>query len=271
MKKQILLLLLSPLLLSAQVEFSVLSWNIRDFGKSKDDREIRQIASVVQAYDLILLQEVVAGEGGSEAVRRLAGELEKKKDEWGFFISRPTRSPVYKSERYALLWKKGKLKLIDDPELMKGFENTLTREPLLAGFEMGEASFVVMNFHACSLADRPEEEVMQLGAYLASLPESPWLIGGDFNLAATHPAFTAWTEAGLQAVLKKEKTTLKQNGAKMEEDVTHRQADNLFFQKKLFQIRKQGVINVVEIVGTLEAARRLSDHLPVYAVFIITP
>jgi hypothetical protein len=51
-----------------------LSWNIENLGKSKSDQQIAFIATTIQDFDLIAIQEVVAGYGGAQAVTRLAGE-----------------------------------------------------------------------------------------------------------------------------------------------------------------------------------------------------
>lgn len=52
---------------SAQ-KIRVCSWNLKDFGQSKSDEEIGYIASVVKSFDVLAIQEVVAGYGGPKAV-----------------------------------------------------------------------------------------------------------------------------------------------------------------------------------------------------------
>ena len=53
----------------------LLSWNLENFGKSKSDQEIAFIANTIKDYDIITIQEVVAGNGGAQAVVKLADEL----------------------------------------------------------------------------------------------------------------------------------------------------------------------------------------------------
>jgi endonuclease/exonuclease/phosphatase family metal-dependent hydrolase len=67
-----------------------LSWNIENLGKSKSDQQIAFIATTIQDFDLIAIQEVVAGYGGAQAVTRLAGELNRKGTSWDYVISDPT-------------------------------------------------------------------------------------------------------------------------------------------------------------------------------------
>ena len=70
------------------------------------------IAETAKNYDIIAIQEVVAGYGGAQAVARLADELNRKGTKWDYTISDPTSSSAYKTERYAFIWKTSKVKKI---------------------------------------------------------------------------------------------------------------------------------------------------------------
>jgi hypothetical protein len=76
------------------------------------------IANYLRDYDIIAVQEVVAGYGGVQAVARLADELNRTGTKWDYIISDPTSSP-YKTERYAFIWKTNKLKQIGKAWLEK--------------------------------------------------------------------------------------------------------------------------------------------------------
>jgi hypothetical protein len=54
----------------------LISWNIANFGQSKSDKTI-YIANYLRDYDIIAVQEVVAGYGGVQAVARLSDELNR--------------------------------------------------------------------------------------------------------------------------------------------------------------------------------------------------
>ena len=56
-------------ILNAQVK--LLSWNIDNLYKSKSDAAILYIAEAAKSYDIIALQEVVAGYGGAQAVAEI--------------------------------------------------------------------------------------------------------------------------------------------------------------------------------------------------------
>jgi len=73
----------------AQEKLSLLSWNLKDLGRSKSEQQIRFIAEIAKGYDLLAIQEVVAGEGGPDAVARLADELNRLGSKWDYEISEP--------------------------------------------------------------------------------------------------------------------------------------------------------------------------------------
>ena len=64
------------------------------------------MANTLREFDVIALQEVIAGYGGAQAVARLAGELNRTGAKWDFVVSNPTQSSSPQAaERYAYLWK----------------------------------------------------------------------------------------------------------------------------------------------------------------------
>ena len=95
-------------------EITFISWNIKDFGQSRDDNEIRAIAQLIRHADIVAIQEVVAKHpGGAQAVARLVDQLDRMGANWDYSISEPTKSTSsHKSERYAFLWKTSKVKKI---------------------------------------------------------------------------------------------------------------------------------------------------------------
>src|SRR5215218_4254329 len=69
----------------------VCSWNLMDFGKTKSEEEIAFIANTVNPYDIVMIQEVVAGDpGGGRAIARLTGALNRKGSAWEYRISEMT-------------------------------------------------------------------------------------------------------------------------------------------------------------------------------------
>ena len=130
MKKTFLLFILFYNLAFSQVK--ILSWNVENLGKSKSDSTIVFIANTIKDYDVIALQEVVAGHGGAQAVAKLADELNRRGAKWDYTISNPTSSSAYKTERYAFLWKTAKVKKIGTAWLEKKYHLEIDREPFLS-------------------------------------------------------------------------------------------------------------------------------------------
>lgn len=79
----------------AQASITICSWNLCNFGKSKSESEIEYIANTLKSYDIIAIQEVVAGEGGADAVARLSDALNRKGTKWDYTISDPTTNSTY--------------------------------------------------------------------------------------------------------------------------------------------------------------------------------
>jgi endonuclease/exonuclease/phosphatase family metal-dependent hydrolase len=63
MKQILLFLLLLTTTLFSQTK--IISWNLETFGKSKSNSEITFIANTVKDFDIVAIQEVVAGDGGA--------------------------------------------------------------------------------------------------------------------------------------------------------------------------------------------------------------
>ena len=117
-----LLFVLIPLSIRCQTK--LLSWNIENFGQSKSNQEIILIANIIREFDIIAIQEVVAGYGGAQAVSRLADELNRKGSKWNYTVSDPTSSSAYKTERYAYMWKTSKVSVVGKAWLEK---NTISK------------------------------------------------------------------------------------------------------------------------------------------------
>lgn len=158
MKSKLLLILLI-LSTTLQAQVKILSWNIENLGKSKSDTTIIYIASILSDYDIVAIQEVVAGYGGAQAVARLADELNRKGNKWDYTISDPTSSSAYKTERYAFIWKTSSVKKIGKAWLEEKYHLLIDREPYYATFEYDKKQFTLANFHAITKSRQPETEI----------------------------------------------------------------------------------------------------------------
>ncbi|PCI00788.1 MAG: endonuclease [Flavobacteriaceae bacterium] len=244
-------------------EISIISWNIQDFGKSKSDSIINAIANIVRDYDIVALQEVVAGYGGSQAVAKLANSLNRTGSKWDYAISSPTQSPPYKTEKYAYLWKTSNLTLLKKPRLLSELNPVVFREPYLIRFKLDHKIITLLNYHARKHNDKPEEEISQIIEYLKTNNQT--ILLGDFNLSETHTIWNSLYKLHYKASLKNNPTTLKRkcNGGKY----THHAIDNMYYNTKNIVITRTGKVDFVANCDLLKKARKISDHLPIFIHF----
>ena len=128
----------------------------RKLRKIKIRNNIIYIANTLRDYDIVAIQEVVAGDDGAQAMAKLADELNRKGAKWDYTISDPTSSSAYKTERYAFLWKTSKIKKIGRAWLEKKYHLEIEREPFFCTFEYDNKQFTVANFRAITKNRQPE-------------------------------------------------------------------------------------------------------------------
>ena len=242
-------------------EVTLISWNIRDFGKTKNSDELEQIATIVKDADIIAIQEVVAGFGGRQAVAKLADILSQKGDSWEYAISDPTKSSKYLTERYAYIWKGNKIKAKRNGYLLEALEESVDREPFVMEFYIDNTLFTLLNYHAISHSKNPKLEIETMANYIVKTIKRPTVLIGDFNLNESDPVFDILKEGGFYPLLTTTQTTLKSK-CKNNKYLNHA-IDNIFFSSDLKLIDG----NIIDFVGNcdrIKQARQLSDHLPVY-------
>jgi endonuclease/exonuclease/phosphatase family metal-dependent hydrolase len=258
--KKLLFLLFFTFSISAQT--TLLSWNIENLGKSKSNSEIAFIANTIKDFDIIAIQEVVAGYGGAQAVARLAGELNRKGSSWDYVISDPTSSSAYKTERYAFLWKKSKIKKIGRPWLEKKYPLEIDREPYFCTFEYNNKQFTVVNFHAITKNRQPETEIKYFKFLPLEYPSLKLIFVADFNCPQSHSVFNPLKKMGYKPAFSNQKTSLKKkvtNGEYLASEF-----DNIFYKTEYIKINNFNVISFYKNFNSLEEARKISDHIPIW-------
>lgn len=249
----------------AAQDITVCSWNLKDFGQTKTDAQLTFIAKTVKNYDVITVQEVVAGPGGPQAVARLNDALNRTGAKWDYRISHGTSSDRYSKERYAFFWKTSRTSLVGEPWLEKKYNLQLNREPFLARFKLGKKQFTVVSFHAIPKAKQPETEIKYLQYLPAEYPEDVLVFCGDFNLPESHSVFNPLKKAGYPAAFSNQKTSLRQkciNG-----DCLASEYDNFFYHQLKLNCIYAGVVHFYTSFPDFKEARKVSDHLPVYMKF----
>jgi len=255
------------LALSGLAQISLCSWNIQNLGKSKPDSAITFMATQLKSYDVVAIVEVVAGRGGAQAVARLADALNRTGAKWDYVISDPTVSTPGREERYAYLWKPSRVKKVGEAWLEKNYQLQIEREPYLAQFEQGGKRFTVACLHALPKKHQPEKELKFLQFIPAKYPDQTILFCGDFNIPQSHTVFNPLKAAGFLPAFTGKKTTLKTKC--IGDNCLASEYDNIFYDQKRVQMKSSGTVEFHRSFSDVLAARRISDHLPVYLNFIL--
>ena len=257
--------------INSDFKLKIVTRNIKDLGRTKDEKEILEIANILRHYDVIAIQEVVAKDpAGAQAVAKIVDELNRMGSKWDYRISDPTNSPsVYMSERYAFLWKTSKVDLLTRAYLDKELENICVREPFIGKFKhkKGKEPFYVINFHSKKYKDNPEEEIILLNNYHKKLKSDRIFLVGDFNLDENHIVWNDLYHYGYKSAVNNTKTTLKL--LCKEGNYLNHSIDNIYYNSLWIKKISSDHIDFVKSCKNLEKARSISDHLPVFLECII--
>lgn len=245
----------------------ICTWNIRDFGKSKSAEEIDFIANTIRTFDVVVVQEVVAGDGGAQAVARLADALNRKGSKWDYSISDPTISSSYKTERYAYLWKTSRVQRVGKPWLEHKYQLEIDREPFFSTFSMSKKEFTLVNFHAITKSKQPETEVKYFKFFPNLYPKLNLIYCGDFNLPQSHTVFNPIKGQGFVPALNGQKTSLRQQCKG--EDCLASEFDNIFYNRNKVKFISAGIIPFYKKYPNLKEAALISDHVPVFFEFML--
>lgn len=243
----------------------ILSWNLENFGKSKSVTELNFIANTILDYDIIAIQEVVAGYGGAQAIAELNRLLNEKGSKWDYIISNPTSSSSYKTERYAFIWKTKKAKLKGNPWLEKKYHLEIDREPYFATFQIDKKTITLVNFHAITKNKQPETEIKYFKFLPAAYPGLNLVFMGDFNCPQTHTVFNPLKKSGYTSVLQNQKTSLKQKC--QNNNCLASEFDNIFYRSNALEYKNSGVLLFYKNFHSLRDARKISDHIPIWFEF----
>ncbi len=270
MKKTLLsVLLLISFVFSLAGNFSILTWNIQDLGRTKDAIELAAMVQVMRKYDIVLIQEVVAKDpAGVQKVAALVQDLDRTGSNWDYRVSDPTQSPSSNmSERYAFLWNTAKVSLLNRPYLDLTLVDICFREPYIAEFKAKgeEDSFFVVNYHSRKHDDQPEEEIRHFQHYPQRFKDKAVIICGDFNLTETHAVWEPLKAQGYFPVVNDAPSTLKRKCVRG--NYLNYAIDNIFFPSASFSLESSGRVDFVRDCENLTQARGISDHLPIYAEF----
>ncbi len=139
----------------------------------------------------------------------------------------------------------------------------MSREPFLCTFTVDGAEFTLANFHALPKKKLPETEIKYLRYFPALYPGQALIFLGDFNCPQSHSVFNPLKGQGYKPALTGMKTTLRQECTG--DNCMASEYDNIFYPAERFRMLKSGVLPFyLHYHGDMKAARRLSDHAPVF-------
>ncbi len=248
----------------------LVTWNVANFGRSKDDAEMAVIADLLApAADVVAIQEVSTTSPGTDAVVRLSDALNARQGAWDWTVSNPTTGEGG-SERYAFLWRTDRVRVEGACALVRALEDALDREPFVCGFVRLGAERTepvrVASFHAVPSSKDPARENALLHRLHDLDPEADLVVVGDFNLPADRPAFDGLRERGFREALVDQKTTLKTVRTPAGEHLANAY-DNVFYEPAELTALRAEVLDFSDRFSSLREARAISDHLPVRVTF----
>jgi endonuclease/exonuclease/phosphatase family metal-dependent hydrolase len=244
-------------------QVSVCSWNIMNLGKSKSDSELDIIANSIKSYDVIAVQEVVAGYGGALAVSRLVSILNRKGAKWEYVISNPTTSTNPASrERYAFIWKPSIVKKTGNCWLDQNYQKEIDREPYMGTFQYKGKSFTIVSFHAVPKKKNPASEIKYFKFFPNLYSKLNLIFLGDFNCPQSHSVFFPIKKIGFLSVFQNQKTSLRQKC--INNDCLASEYDNIFYKVNKVKVLKSGIVPFYTLFKSVKEARKISDHIPIW-------
>jgi len=260
--KKLFCFLFFAVYVAAFSQLKIISWNVENLGKSKSDSTMIYIANTLKNYDVVALQEVVAGYGGTQAVAKLAEELNRKGSKWDYVVSQPTSGNSYKKERYAFLWKTSSVRKIGEAWLEKKYNLEIDREPYYCTFSYNEKTVTLVNFHAITKSKQPETEIKYFKFLPLEYPLLNLLFIGDFNCPQSHTVFNPLKKMGYASVFKNQKTTLKKECKK--NICLASEFDNIWYNTSKIKVKKFDAIHFYKDFKDLKSAGEISDHIPIW-------
>lgn len=237
-------------------------FNVLNLGWN-NSKDMEALACIINHFNITGLIEVQSGETMTELknyLERLSGK------EWEYHISPTDAGRSSYREYYAFIWRKDEVSMTGITGFYPEKNDEFIREPYAASFFMDSFSFVFVLTHIIYGKNKSmrRAEVMELNnVYLhfqkLHEDEDDLIIGGDFNIPVSDPAFTIFEiDDFTHAVSAAQKTTIGYTGLSSS-------YDNILFSVKYTDeySGKSGVLNFTD--DNYKKVRKfVSDHLPVW-------
>ncbi len=239
------------------------SWNVKNFGRSKTPEVIARMAKFLRNADIVALQEVSTSQFGAQTVASLSDELNRTGAKWDYAVSDATH-PSKSKECYAFLWKSSKIKTSSRIKLLVSeFASGMEREPGLVEFSIDDRPLSVATLHLVPTAKDPKAETVFLSSKAQVFSAQCFILAGDFNLGYKMIGKEFEEKMNMKHQIEG-KTSLKNKfGAKGEYLLN--EYDNIY--SRGVSVVRAGILDFFPVFGGFTEAKEISDHLPVFIVF----
>jgi len=245
-------------------ELRLASWNVRIFSTgSRDDAELALIADRLEPYDLVAIQEL----RDQEVVDRTLQLLADRGHRFQAVVSEPVGRGV--KERYAFLYRPGKVQPLGAERLYPDPDDAFIREPVWVTFRAGEFDFTLVTIHSIFGDTKRErraealrlDDIYQL-VQGADSDEQDVMILGDFNLPPDDSGFAELAALLTPLFTGEIRTTISDASL----------YDNIWFDPAYVRewTGERGVDRFDETAFGNDdeaASRAVSDHRPIWATF----
>lgn len=247
----------------------IATFNIQVFGTSKEQESnvMDALATIVRKYDVVAIQEIRCSD--QELIPRFVERINADGGHYRHILG-PRLGRTTSKEQYAFLYNAAKIELIEGSvETVPDPADRLHREPLIARFRVrGPPADEAFTFTLINIHTDPDEVKTELDA-LADVfqqvrerhpQEDDFILLGDLN-ASAKKLRKLGRLPGMKSVL--------QSHQKTNTRLT-KSYDNILFDRRatVEYLGGAGVLNLMDEFGLTEReALRISDHMPVWAVF----
>ena len=249
----------------------VATWNVRNFDSNRFGHGPRlkesffYIAEVINAFDLVAIQEVDNDLSALKIVMRILGPT------WDYIVTDTTEGVSGNSERIAFVFDTRKVRfqniageiVLSDARLI-GRSKQFARTPFLVAFQSGWFRFMICSVHIYYGADSGErlarrvEEIRAIAGLLSKRADDEaanYVVLGDFNIVSPeHATRTALTDSGfiIPAALDDVPSNFSKN----------KHYDQIAFKARPGQVRYGGRAGVFDPYESVFAAEDAANYYP---------
>ncbi|MCJ8306060.1 MAG: endonuclease/exonuclease/phosphatase family protein [Nitrosopumilus sp.] len=271
--------------------FRLLTWNIRNFHGRKESKAISYIAKIIKNFDVIAIQEVKDELGGIEKLQRVLGK------KYRFLFSDPSGN----GERLVFCYDSKKIQftgLAAEIVMAPGqgkktvpAELEFARTPYMASFRTNGCNFILVTVHiyygSGSAVRYRGAEIKNIAKFLEKRSgdvdslDSDYIACGDFNIERVRAKIRKRKKVdpldGLFELLQSKGLIIPDEIKNSPSNLSQtRHFDQIAYHQyddSTISFVDGGIIDFVGTVyrGDKKLRYKLTDHLPMWAVFETTP